>query len=378
MKKKYMWKKYVWISLIFLCAWVIMFWGFRRVEKRYEEKKVMQEEELQNQSFQEEENEKKINALEESIGELAEQSEQLAQRLSSEQEEQVSLCQAVLECENQKIQLIQELTDLQSENQRALSEIEVLASSLRSQQESIAESIRQESIAESIRQESAAESIRQEQLSSSQPQVTGKNVYLTFDDGPSYLTQAVLDTLDQYGVKATFFVVYNPQNENLYKEIVNRGHAIGIHSTTHSYSQIYASYEAWLNDFTQIYNYVWQVTGVRAQLYRFPGGSNGSHCPSNVKEQAIAYLHSIGVEYFDWNVVCGDGDVVTAEESYNNVVSTINQRTIPVVLMHDGAKKETTLESLPRILQQLKDWGYCFAPLSIDVPPIHQGESWDY
>ena len=60
----------------------------------------------------------------------------------------------------------------------------------------------------------------------------GKTVYLTFDEGPSIYTKEILDTLDKYGVKATFFVVNGKQN-HLMKEIVNRGHQIGLHTYTH-------------------------------------------------------------------------------------------------------------------------------------------------
>ena len=79
----------------------------------------------------------------------------------------------------------------------------------------------------------------------------GKTVYLTFDDGPSIYTKEILDTLDKYGVKATFFVVNGKQN-HLMKEIVNRGHQIGLHTYTHRYDILYKSEQAYYDDLNKI------------------------------------------------------------------------------------------------------------------------------
>ena len=204
--------------------------------------------------------------------------------------------------------------------------------------------------------------------------------YLTFDDGPSYLTPKVLDVLDEYGVKATFFVTYQPDYEDIYREIINRGHVIGVHSASHEYDEIYSSFENWLADFTKMYDYIVEVTGTEPKVYRFPGGSCGIPCKSNpdMRAEAKAYLENIGVSYFDWNVECGDGGYVTTNQAYRKVVDNIRDRNLPVILMHDGVKKETTLEALPDTLNQLISWGYAFDTLSPSVPAIRQGSSWDY
>lgn len=209
------------------------------------------------------------------------------------------------------------------------------------------------------------------------PWVGGRTVYLTFDDGPSYLTPQVLDILDRYQIKATFFVTYTEKPEIVpyYNEIVKRGHTIAIHTASHEYSQIYSSMEAFTADFDKIYNYVRDLTGVSCQLYRFPGGST-TNMNLGIREQAKAWLEQRGIIYHDWNVVTGDGEVVTTEEAYHNVIDNILPRTHPVVLLHDGAKKETTVEALPRIIETLKTWGFTFAPLDPTVEPIRQGINW--
>ena len=73
-----------------------------------------------------------------------------------------------------------------------------------------------------------------------------KVVYLTFDDGPSNLTIPVLDVLDRYGIKATFFVVGKTSEEDkeALRQTVDRGHTLAVHTYTHQYEEIYASPEA--------------------------------------------------------------------------------------------------------------------------------------
>ncbi|HCW79942.1 MAG TPA: hypothetical protein DG942_02410, partial [Ruminococcaceae bacterium] len=85
-----------------------------------------------------------------------------------------------------------------------------------------------------------------------------KVIYLTFDDGPSTLTVPLLNVLDKYHVKATFFVVgVNDKDEvSDLKEIARRGHAIGVHSYTHDYRQIYASPEAFFSDFDKMHSLI--------------------------------------------------------------------------------------------------------------------------
>ena len=74
-------------------------------------------------------------------------------------------------------------------------------------------------------------------------------VYLTFDDGPSANTEHLLDILDAYGVKATFFVTNcNEDYTWCIGEIARRGHTVGIHSATHDYNAIYQSEEAYFAD----------------------------------------------------------------------------------------------------------------------------------
>ncbi|MBR0087891.1 MAG: polysaccharide deacetylase family protein [Lachnospiraceae bacterium] len=207
-----------------------------------------------------------------------------------------------------------------------------------------------------------------------------KAVYLTFDDGPSAeTTPYVLDVLDQYGVKACFFVTYQPHLENLYREIVNRGHSIGIHTASHRYDQIYASFDNWYNDYMAAFNYVIQVTGYTPNLYRFPGGSNQTYSSGEVKAQIIAWLHSHGVEYFDWNVSTEDAvGNKTPQQALEMAMSQFTYRKLPVILMHDGQNQAVTATMLPALIENIRSLGYTFMRLDATVPPIQQGKHWDY
>lgn len=200
----------------------------------------------------------------------------------------------------------------------------------------------------------------------------GRTIYLTFDDGPSDLTPRILDILDQYHVKATFFVMYNPdpQWQYLYDEIVKRGHEIAIHTTTHKYKEIYKNMEAFENDFDTIYNFVVEKTGVRPKYYRFPGGSNTGYNKS-IRDAAKEFLKQRGMIFYDWNASNGDGiKRVTPQEAYDEAIRSTKIMKQPVVLMHDGAGHEATVEALPKILQTWTDMGYNFSVITDKTIPI--------
>ena len=181
-------------------------------------------------------------------------------------------------------------------------------------------------------------------------------VYLTFDDGPSKYTDDILDILDKYGVKATFFVVGKDSDfaREAMQEIVNRGHTLGMHSYTHKYSEIYNSLEDFAEDYEKIHDYVYEVTGVESTVYRFPGGSSNSVSDIDMQEFAD-YLDTQGVRFFDWNISSGDagGKLLSVETLVKNCTKDIERFETSVILMHDAASKSTTVEALPTIIENI-------------------------
>ena len=204
-----------------------------------------------------------------------------------------------------------------------------------------------------------------------------KIVYLTFDDGSGTLTPAVLDTLDKSGVKATFFVVaeYSPSKDfakEQYNAIIAKDHTLGIHSYTHSRANIYQSLDAFKEDIDSVYNYVYELTGFKPYVSRFPGGSSTSFADERMKTEYIPYVKSKGLIYYDWNVSSGDGNgSITSEQVYNNVINGVRNKDVSVVLMHDGSGHEATVEALPRILDTLINEMNCvILPITQSTTPV--------
>lgn len=181
-------------------------------------------------------------------------------------------------------------------------------------------------------------------------------VYLTFDDGPSVYTEEILDILDRYGVKATFFVVgkETDSDKEALQEIVARGHTLGMHSYTHKYAELYESVDAFAQDFMRIQDYLYETTGVKSTVYRFPGGSSNTVSDIDMHEFAD-YLDVQGVRFFDWNISSGDGGrrLLTVENLVENSTADIEKFETSVILMHDSAAKTTTVEALPIIIENI-------------------------
>ncbi len=204
-----------------------------------------------------------------------------------------------------------------------------------------------------------------------------KKVYLTFDDGPSTEnTEKILKVLKKYDVKATFFVIYrnSEEEEDLYRRIIEEGHTIGIHSASHNYEKIYKSVDAYLKDFNKLSKHIEELTGVKPEIFRFPGGSINSYNGA-VYEQIISEMTRRGYTYYDWDVSSGDASYGTASANWitNNVVNGVRKGKSNIVLMHDTNAKDTTVEALPKIIEKLKKKGYTFEKLTKDVKPVTFG-----
>jgi len=203
-----------------------------------------------------------------------------------------------------------------------------------------------------------------------------KTVYLTFDDGPSPNTPRIIDILNENGVRATFFVKNGDKYNGYMKNITESGNKIALHSYTHDYSKIYVSEEAFFDDLQKISDLVYDETGVRTNIIRFPGGGSNtisrkysvgimSNLTKDVKEK--------GYYYFDWNVSSGDASAkeLPKERIIENCQKVPKSNTV-VVLLHDSSTKNTTVDALPDIIAYYKSMGYGFDVLSEKTYPIHQ------
>ena len=200
-------------------------------------------------------------------------------------------------------------------------------------------------------------------------------IYLTFDDGPSFVTERILNILDEEGVKATFFVC----GANEYtRRAYNSGHTIALHSNTHNYSYIYASSSNFFSDLTAISDKVYNVTGYRSNIIRFPGGSSNTiskRYSIGIMSYLTTEVVNRGYTYFDWNVDSNDagGDTYNSNKIYSNVVNHLSHNKTNVVLMHDSGGHASTAEALRSIIQYGKNNGYEFRAITSSTPVVRHG-----
>lgn len=204
-----------------------------------------------------------------------------------------------------------------------------------------------------------------------------KTVYLTFDDGPSKNTEKILDILDEYDAKATFFVTgrdadYRPSIKDAYE----RGHSIGLHTMTHDYDKVYASEEAFFSDLEAVGEVVKEQIGYVPYLTRFPGGASNTisaNYTPGIMSALTKDLPARGYQYYDWNVSSNDAAGNTMPVDTIVESSCVEGYTNVMLLFHDAAAKITTVEALPQIIEYYRDLGYEFDAIDRDAFVCHHG-----
>lgn len=207
---------------------------------------------------------------------------------------------------------------------------------------------------------------------------TYKIAYLTFDDGPYYLTNQFLDVLDKYNVKGTFFTIglnkdicfdnTSQSCSGMYKKIVDRGHTIANHTYSHAiFRGLYSSADSFIYQVTLQENKIKDKTGVKTNIVRFPGGSATS---GSLKNSIIAKLRSKGYGWVDWTAQDGDGGALANKaEAWKNFTNSINED-IEVVLFHDY--NNITLSILPQAIEYLEKNNYIILPLFYDSVMVNK------
>jgi len=192
-----------------------------------------------------------------------------------------------------------------------------------------------------------------------------KIAFLTFDDGPSQnVTPLILKILENYNIKATFFVLGSlcEKNSSILKDIKDDGHSIGIHSYSHNSDELLKSKDSLFNEIKMTEDVIKQNIGLdfTTRLFRFPGGSF-----ENNKTKYINDLNEAGYVSVDWNALTGDSEYSNPKPEIlleKLKLTTMNKDKI-IVLMHDSSAKEVTAEILPEVIEYLKSNGYEFAIL---------------
>ncbi len=205
----------------------------------------------------------------------------------------------------------------------------------------------------------------------------GKTIYLTFDDGPGPCTEKLLDVLDRYGAKATFFVTSQyPKYRDQIGRAYRAGHSIGVHSDSHDYNAIYSGEKAFFEDFFTMEEIIYQQTGAYTRLFRFPGGSSNtvSNFNPGIMSRLTRIMTDMGYKYFDWNVSSGDaGETTSTAQIVRNIEDGCSRFRASVVLQHDI--KDYSVDAVEAVLQWGQANGYTFRALQLDSPGAHHGVS---
>ena len=204
----------------------------------------------------------------------------------------------------------------------------------------------------------------------------GKKVaYLTFDDGPSSNTFEILDILEEMNVRATFFIVGSAitrEREDALKRMINEGHTIGIHTYSHICNKIYCSVERFLDDYNTVNQQIYDITGKRTNIYRFPWGSNNGYS-KGIKDVLIEEMNRRGFACYDWNVDSNDSvGRPTAYSIRRNVEKDIGAHDYPIILMHDSDIHKLTVQTLPGIIDMIRNKGYDFDTLNNRKPYLFE------
>ena len=190
-----------------------------------------------------------------------------------------------------------------------------------------------------------------------------KIAYLTFDDGPYKLTYRVLDILKEEKVPATFFVL-GKDTSDIYMRIVREGHTLANHTMYHNIGKgVYRSKDSFMEQVNKLENYLYDITGYKTSLIRFPGGS-GTAQAFGLKDTLTNELHNKGYKYVEWTCETGDGSDKRLQQKseWEWYKDTCKDQKIMVLLMHDY--HEGTVDILHNIIKDLKDQGYLILPLS--------------
>lgn len=187
-----------------------------------------------------------------------------------------------------------------------------------------------------------------------------KVIALTFDDGPDPVdTPAILDLLNEYEAKATFFLI--GKHVAKYPEIAKRevisGHEIANHTYSHRYFNRNVAVEKIQDEMAQAEEAIYNSTGQRTHLFRPPGGYYNDIVVKASKKSGYQ------VVMWSWHQDTEDWNTPGVHKIVNKVLK--NARNGDIVLFHDHVEgKSQTVEALKQILPELKNRGFKFITVS--------------
>ncbi len=185
---------------------------------------------------------------------------------------------------------------------------------------------------------------------------TTDSVYLTFDDGPNpEITPKILDLLDDYGCRGTFFVIgkHVRKYPDLVREIVRRGHAIGNHSDQHGFTFAMHSIRGYTEELLASQQAIFDAVGLRPRYFRAPFGFR-----SPLLEPALCRT---GLHLMSWTRRGFDTRCNSPQKILNRLIRKLQRGDI--LLLHDGPfgrqqeGEKIVLSVLPQVLKALRERG---------------------
>ena len=193
-----------------------------------------------------------------------------------------------------------------------------------------------------------------------------KVLYLTFDDGPSEYTEALLDLLDAHHMKVTFFML-EPEmqrNPDVVKRMVREGHAVGLHGVSHEKDTFYCGVFGPVKEMDQANDTLETIIGQRTLLARTPYGST----PYLTKKQQEA-LDSRHYILWDWNVDSRDWSYRNPQRTFNHTIKDLKGmvKEPKVILFHDI---KSVVETMTLFIDWMEENHYTSQAITPDLEPV--------
>ena len=186
---------------------------------------------------------------------------------------------------------------------------------------------------------------------------TENKIYLTFDDGPTpEITEWVLQELEKYNAKATFFCIGNniEKHPDIFGKLIAKGHSIGNHTFNHL-NGWKTSTEGYLVNSKLCESVICSLQTATCNLFRPPYGK--------IKASQVKKLQQQGYKIIMWDVLSADYDAtISAEKCLENATKKVTSGSI--IVFHYSVKAFPHLEyTLPKALNYFKEKGFVFEKL---------------
>jgi peptidoglycan/xylan/chitin deacetylase (PgdA/CDA1 family) len=199
--------------------------------------------------------------------------------------------------------------------------------------------------------------------------IARNKVAMTIDDGPDPLvTPQVLDILDRYSAKATFFCIGDKavRYPDLCREIVRRGHAVENHSQRHCHNFAFLGFSGFLRELQAAQDTLAAITGQRPEFFRAPAGLRNPFLDP--------VLHRLGLQLASWSIRGFDTRIADAERVKSRLLRGL--RSGAILLLHDGNAARTAA-GIPVILEVLPAVLAAAAAANLDFVTLRQAR-WDF